>query len=139
MIVLLTKLYQNRYLIIAAAFVAICAAFYIYFLRASSTIERLETENTNLKIVVQQQIDAFNKMRQDYDNIIQAKEELGKEIEVLQERQKKLEETLYRENRGKKSLEELATKKTSLIERLINKATQEVFQCFVEVSKGEVC
>jgi predicted nucleic acid-binding Zn-ribbon protein len=78
-------------------------------------------------------------MRKDYDDIIQAKEDLSKEVETLQEKQKTLEETIYRENRGKKSLEELATKKTSLIERMINRATEQVFQCFVEVSKGEVC
>lgn len=139
MIELLAKIYQNRYLIIVALFVALCTAFYIYFLQASSTIDRLETENTNLKVVVQQQIDAFNKMRKDYDEIIKAKDDLSKEIVDLQERQKVLEDTLYRENRGKKSLEELATKKTSLIERMINRATEKVFQCFVEVSKGGVC
>lgn len=139
MIEILVKIYQNRYLIVVAAFVSICTLFYIYFLQASSTIDRLETENTNLKVVVQQQIDAFNKMRKDYDDIIKAKDELGKEIQELQERQKVLEDTLYRENRGKKSLEQLATKKTSLIERMINRATEKVFQCFVEVSKGGVC
>jgi len=139
MIELLAKIYQNRYLLIVAAFVTLCIAFYIYFLRASSTIDRLESENNSLKTLVQQQIDAFNKMRKDYDDIIQAKEDLSKEVETLQEKQKTLEETIYRENRGKKSLEELATKKTSLIERMINRATEQVFQCFVEVSKGEVC
>lgn len=67
----------------------------------------------------------------------------NKELEEQKDRSNReleiLKKVLYRENQGKKSLEELATKKTSLIQLKINKATEEVLKCFENISRDKPC
>jgi len=139
MIELLAKLYQNRYVVVIGAIVLLCVSFYLYHLRATIKIERLETENAKLEDIVTRQSDALVKIEQNYKEIISAKDEMQKELHEIQERHDTLVKTIYRENRRKKSIEELARKKTSLIEKKINKATDNVLKCFETLSRGGAC
>ena len=60
-------------------------------------------------------------------------------FKTLSENNKKLKEKLYRENRGKKSLEELAVGKSKTVQRLINDATEDVLKCFENISENRKC
>lgn len=139
MIETLALLYKNRYVIIAGAFLSLCLTFYLYHLKSTITINNLRDERDELKKIVQQQIETLNKIQEDYKHIIQAREELETQNQKLREKEQELQETLYREHREKKSLEQLAMKKTSLIQKKINAATKKVLQCFEEISEGGTC
>jgi phosphopantothenate synthetase len=78
-------------------------------------------------------------LKVNYDAIIKAKDELSTEVQTLKEQQRQEEQKIYRENDNKKSLEELAVKKTGLVQKVINKATKKAFDCFVTISEGGDC
>jgi len=125
----------NKYT--AAIVLVLSVLGYIYFLRHS--VEVLQKEKTELLLVVEQQKRAVEQMQKDIANVVKAKDDLVAAKESLDAEKKKLEETLYRETKKKKSLEELAQKKTTLVQKLVNKATQEVFDCFEVISAGGDC
>ena len=125
----------NKYTAAVAAILAIVG--YIYFLRSS--IEVLEKENSDLITIVEQQKRDIAAMQKDITNVLAAKDELVKAKDELDKQTAELKETLFRETRKKKSLEELALKKTTLIEKKVNAATKEVFECFMEISNGGDC
>jgi predicted nucleic acid-binding Zn-ribbon protein len=131
--------YEKRVLIAAGTFVFVVVAFYIYHKTTQARIETLLKENGRLELVIQQQKDAIEQIQKDYKSVIESKDELSKKIEQTQTEVQELREKLFRENLGKKPLEELATKKTTLIEKKINKATEEVFKCFELLSQGGDC
>jgi hypothetical protein len=131
--------YEKRILIASGTFVLVVLAFYVYHKTTQARIENLLKENGRLEIIVQQQKTAIEQIQKDYKSVIESKDELSKQIENTQTEVQELREKLFRENLGKKPLEELATKKTSLIEKKINKATEEVLKCFELLSQGGDC
>lgn len=136
---LIKKLWDNRILVVIGIFSLLLLSFYIYYLRASSKIESLTRDKIELEQVVEDQKKAITQLRQDYDKIIQAKEELRKDVEAIRDDVEREKKKLFRENRKKKTLEELAKKKTSLIEKKINDATDNVIECFETISRGGDC
>jgi septal ring factor EnvC (AmiA/AmiB activator) len=135
----LKKLWDNRTLVGIVLFLCVVFSFYAYHIHASSRIDSLTRENTQLQLVIEQQKKAIESIKTDYKKIIAAKEELAQEIKNTQTEVEELREKLYRENLGKKPLEELATKKTSLIEKKINKATEEALRCIELLTRGGDC
>ena len=135
----LKTLYQNRYVVISGGVIILLLSFYSYHLYASGRIESLERDNKDLARQVEEQQRQIDVLKVNYDAIIKAKDELLTEVENLKTQQRKEEEKIYRENRDKKSLEELAIKKTGLVQRVINKATKKAFDCFVTLSEGGDC
>lgn len=131
--------YEKRLLIASGTFVLVVLSFYAYYKITQSRIEDLLKENGRLEVVIQQQKDAIVQIQKDYKEVIASKDELSKQIDKTQTEVQELKEKLYRENLGKKPLEELATKKTTLIEKKINKATEEVLKCFEVLSQGGDC
>lgn len=125
----------NKYT--AALVVVLSVLGYIYFLRSS--VDTLEKEKAALVLVVEQQKQALEQFKKDIKAVVAAKDEYIKATEDLANKKKELEETLYRENKKKKSLEELAVKKSSLIQKKVNNATDEVFKCFEALSAGGDC
>ena len=119
-------------------FVAILSALvYVHLLRQS--VLRLEKQNRDLLVVVEQQHRTITQMKLDVERVIKARDDLAKTKELLESERRSLTDTLYRENRKKKSLEELARKRTTLIQTKVNRATDEVFKCFEELSRGGEC
>lgn len=133
------KLWDNRVLVGIGTFVFVVASFYIYYLQSSHKIETLSRDNAELQLVIEQQKRTIENIKTDYNKIIAAKDELAREIKQTQTEVEELREKLFRENLGKKPLEELATKKTSLIERKINKATEKEFRCIEKLTQGGDC
>lgn len=110
---------------------------YIWYLR--STNDTLREEKKELTIAVEQQHRTIERLKEDVEDVIKAKDEIAEEKEKIAKKHSDLEKTLNRENRKKKSLEELAIKKTSLIQKKVNRATKEVFDCFEIITRGGDC
>lgn len=138
-ILFIKKLWDNRVLVAIGTFAFVLVSFYIYHLHASHKIEALTRENAQLELVIEQQKKAIESIKTDYNKIIVAKDDLANEIKKTQTEVEELREKLFRENLGKKPLEELATKKTSLIEKKINKATEKEFRCIEKLTQGGDC
>ena len=136
---ILKKIWDNRILVGIGACAVIVLAFYVYHLRATNTINTLTTENQRLKDMFEQQRQAMEKMREDFGKIIVIRDQLSKEIQTAKQETEELRDKLFRENKGKKSLEELATKKTKLVENAVNRGTEKVLRCFELISEGQSC
>jgi len=135
----LTNLIANKYIIGGIAIVSIVIFAYIYYLRTERKIENLTHERDNLIQVVETQKNVIKQQKVDYESIIESKDQLKDDIIKLENSNKELQKKLYRETKGKKSLEELARKKSKLIEKLVNKGSKEVLKCFEKITKGEIC
>lgn len=135
----LNKLWDNRIVIALGAFGILLASFYFYYTIASNRIDELTRQNQELQIVIEQQKKAIEQIQRDYKNVIESKDELNKQIQDTQTEVQELREKLFRENQGKRPLEELATKKTTLIEKKINKATDDALRCLELLTRGGDC
>lgn len=133
------KLWDNRVLVGIGTFAFVAVSFYIYYLQASHKIDTLSRDNAELQLVIAYQKRTIENIKTDYNKIIVAKDELAREIKQTQTEVEELREKLFRENLGKKPLEELATKKTTLIEKKINKATEKEFRCIEKLTQGGDC
>ena len=138
-LLLLNKLWDNRIVIALGAFGILLASFYFYYTIASNRIDELTRQNQELQIVIEQQKKAIEQIQRDYKNVIESKDELNKQIQDTQTEVQELREKLFRENQGKRPLEELATKKTTLIEKKINKATDDALRCLELLTRGGDC
>lgn len=138
-LVFLKTLYQNRFLVVSGGVIVLLLSLYSYHLYATRRIESLERDNKELSRQVEEQQKQIDTLKVNYDSIIKAKDELLVEVQALKEQQRKEEDKIYRENRDKKSLEELAIRKTGLVQKVINKATKKAFDCFVTLSEGGDC
>lgn len=135
----LKKIWDNRYVIGALSLTALIVSFYIYYLHATHTIETLTRNNVELETALNEQKQITADLEKNYTKVLEARESLQKEIEKARVESDKLQETLTREARNKKSLEELARKKTSLIEKKINNATEKTLNCFEKITEGGDC
>ena len=135
----LAILYKNRYVIAIAGVILLILSFYSYHLYASARIDSLQRDVQELTKTILEQKKEMAAIKDNYDQIIKAKDELSTEVQHLKEQQHVEEEKIYRENQKKKSLEELAHKKATLVQKAINKATKKVFDCFVTLSEGGDC
>ena len=135
----LALLYKNRYVIgfvSLAFFLLSCFAYYTY---ASSKIELLEKDKAHLQEVIEEQKRQIETIKKNYEELIRTKDELSREIEDIRQKEQEAIEKILREERDKKSLEELALKKSKLVENAVNRATQNVFECFEIISLGGDC
>lgn len=136
---LLETLYKNRYVIGVVSALFFLLSCYTYYLYTSNKIESLQTQNKELSRQLEEQAKKLEALTKNYQEIIKAKDELSTEVERLKVELREEEEKIYREIDNKKSLEELAEKKAKLVEKAINRATQNVFDCFEVISLGGDC
>lgn len=129
----------NKYVLGALVVLTLLSGAYIYYLRTSAQIERLTNDNKQLELENESLKASKARLEADAKKIIKSNEDLAKEVSKTRKEADEIKETIYRENKKKKSLEELAIKKTSLIEKLVNKGTKEVFDCFELLSRGGDC
>jgi septal ring factor EnvC (AmiA/AmiB activator) len=138
-LIYLKIIWENRKTILVVSALGVLASFYIYYLRTSHLIENLKQEKQHLEEVVEKQQKQMQLLKESYEKIIASKEELNKQIIEAQKELDELRNKLFRENHGKMSLEELARKKPALVEKIINKATEDVLNCFETMSNGKEC
>lgn len=136
---LLSFFSTNKYLIIIALVLTTVTSGYVYYLRTSAKIESLEHEKETLTLENTKLHEVLALQEKSYKEIVASRDNLIKEINKVNNESKDLVETLNREKNKKKSLEELAIKKTSLIEKKVNAATQRVLECFETLTKGGDC
>jgi CHASE3 domain sensor protein len=107
-------------------------------------IKSLFRQNTELKqqiikleVSLKTREDVILKIQKNYKLL----QEKRKAIEKVTDMEvKKKEEVIKKIQRtGKKSIGEIALKKQKLVEKLVNNATTELFQCLEKTSKGETC
>lgn len=132
---ILTSIFTNKWVLIGIASAGLF--FYVQHLRSAN--EELRNDKAALEVSVETQKETIKQILEDHKDITEAKTKIQEKVAKLEESSRKLEETLYRERRRKKSLEELAIKRASLIQKLINKATQKQFDCFELISQGKEC
>lgn len=135
----LKLVWDNRKTILVVSALGLLVSFYIYYLRTSHLIESLNREKQQLEQIVEKQQKQMELLKESYKKIIAAKDELTKQIIDAQKELDDLRNKLFRENHGKMSLEELARKKPALVEKIINKATDDVLGCFETMSNGKEC
>lgn len=99
-------------------------------------VDRLREKNVELGAKVESQQEIITGMEKDHQKITAAKDDLSKTVDVLRKDSEELRDTLYRERRNKKSLEELALAKSELIEKMINAASLHVLEC-LEIITGK--
>ena len=135
----LLNILNNRYVIGGILIFVVLSGAVIYYKWSEHKIESLTKKVNELTVVVETQQKIIAEQKVNYEKIIASNKELVETTETLNRKNKELEDTLYREREGKKSLEELARKKTRLIEKLVNRGTKEVLDCFETISKGGSC
>ena len=130
----------NKY-VLGAALIASVAG-YIYY--QDVKIDRLEQavkieqqNNSKLEEAIQEEKRAVALLINDVKKRDQINKDRQELIDELRGKNKELRDALYREQEGKKPLEELAIAKPGLVERAINSGTKDVFDCFEAISKGE--
>lgn len=97
-------------------------------------IEALRQQNTMLQadlIHSQAETDA---VRSDAEKVRTEITQYAANAEVAAARERDLQDRLYRELRGKHSMEFLAAAHPGMVEKSINESTQKVFKCVTEIS-----
>jgi chromosome segregation ATPase len=133
------KIITNKYVIIGVTVVTLAVGAYLYHVVTQRKIENLEHENHNLRQTVAVQKEKLFKQDADYKTVIDKLKKYNKEVESLKVQNKELEDKLYREREGKKSLEELARKKSQLVEKAVNRGTKKVLDCFENITNNKEC
>lgn len=133
------KFLLNKYVLGGFAIFLVVGSCFIYYMWSQNKIETLKIQVSQLEKIAEGQKKVIEKQKKDYDDIIASNRNLVEKTEELKTSNRKLSDKLYRETEGKKSLEELALKKSKLIEKLINGGTKDVLRCFELISLGEEC
>jgi predicted nuclease with TOPRIM domain len=111
--------------------------FYIGHLQSSNEI--LRQNNAKLEASNQAQQETIKKIQEDHAAIIKAKDTLAEKLDELKKERTELVDQLDRESKKKKSIEELARKKSKLVEKAINNGTAEALKCFETLSVDGKC
>jgi hypothetical protein len=128
--------YVTQKMVIVGAIIIMVLSIYLYINYLRGTINRLEQDKVTLQVAVELQQQAITQLQDDFKKVIAAKDAITKKTKELEKKTEELKETLFRENDGKTSLEELALiDKKGRIQKLINNATKKVFRCF-EILSG---
>lgn len=136
---LLSVLYKNRVAIGVVSLAFFFLSCFTYYTYASSKIELLQKDNARLVQELEEQKKIAETLKQNYENLVRTKDDLSREIQDIRRQEQEAIDRLNREQFKKRSLEELALKKSRLVENAVNRATQNVFQCFEIISLGGDC
>lgn len=129
---------RYKTIIICGTILTIIISAFLYIKYLNYRIDKLKTENTNLHIAYEIQKNNVEKLQKDIIEIQSIKDDYINKIDQLKDRDKKLREQLFREQKGKKSLEDLILMdKKNRIEKSINKASNKVLRC-LEIVSGDV-
>lgn len=110
------------------------ATAYSYYQVSRATIERLRESKARLEFVVKSQDETIRMMREDHRRTTEALIRVNQTIERSQRSARRLQGALYRERRGKTSLDDLAILVPEKIEYRANTATKRLFKSLEEIS-----
>jgi len=108
---------------------------YVYKLKADNAI--LKENQIKLEEAVNEQQQVIAQQKQDFESILQANKELNKLNATLNEEVKRLDDKFNKTNASgkKRDIGDLANTKPGLIEKIINRATENANRC-VEIAMG---
>jgi len=109
-------------LLIILLFSSIAGGGYFYYTDTQATIAQLRENNTQLKIVAEDNERAINAMKEDAETNAQLAAELTLELQESEKRRNALINTFRRHD-----LTNLALKKPGLIEKRLNNGTEKAF------------
>jgi len=107
----------------------------VYKLKADNAI--LKENQIKLEEAVNEQQQVIAQQKQDFESILQANKELNKLNATLNEEVKRLDDKFNKTNASgkKRDIGDLANTKPGLIEKIINRATENANRC-VEIAMG---
>jgi len=132
-----TELLLNPKVLKYGAIALIIMGCVFYYFRAENKISVLSTENIRLNDVVKSQDDVIQKQKKDFEDIRVATTEISNLYDSLKKKEKEKEEVFNRD--GKKNLDDLAKGKASLVEKRVNKATEETLKCLESATENKIC
>ena len=135
----LKTLWKNKSIVLLSTLMVVLLSFFTYYHYSSARIKDLKERKTLLEHRLAQQEILMNDLKNNYKKIIKSRDELVEEIHSARKEIDDLQKVLSGKDRGKKTLEEIARKKTSLIESKVNVATENVIKCFELLSSGGDC
>ena len=108
---------------------------YVYKLKADNAI--LKENQIKLEEAVNEQQQVIAQQKQDFESILEANKELNKLNATLNEEVKRLDDKFNKTNASgkKRDIGDLANTKPGLIEKIINRATENANRC-VEIAMG---
>lgn len=112
---------------------------YFYINHLQNENETLRQNNVKLEISNKTQQETIKQIQADHEAIIKAKDSLANTVEELKKEKIDLVDKLDRESKKKKSLEELARKKSGLVEKAVNNGTAKALKCFEILSVDGKC
>jgi hypothetical protein len=133
---ILKYLWDNKTALLITVFFILCVGFYSYYSYASEKISQYISKNLELNRIIEQKNAIIDSLKKDYESIITSRDELMLLVDKGNKEISSLRDRLFRENRGKKPIGELARNKTVLVEKAVNKATEDVIRCFEKISKN---
>lgn len=132
-------LFNNKYLLLIASGLFIVLTSFTYYLYTTNKIEKLELENLNLTKTVEQKEKYIQNLKFDYDKILKSKDELFNTVNKSNKLISNLRVQLERKQAGKKSIEDLAYAKPTLVEGYINKRIKAQLNCFKYIDLNGEC
>lgn len=139
LIAVVLRLITNKYVASILAVLILASSAYFYYWWSSSKLKAQSQEIIRLSEIVETQQEEIQKLDRNYKAIVKSHNDLFDETIRIRSQTRDLARVLYREHDKKKSIEELALSKTSLIEQKVNRATADVLNCFEKISIGEEC
>ena len=127
---------QIKIMIFLGLFVFLSTLFggaYLYYKNSQETIAQLNEQNATLSQAVDQQKEAIAALEDAIKEQAEIREEMALEIQSAKKDMEALQDKLSKHN-----LTLIASKKAELLEKKINKATDDVLRCFEVVTGAEV-
>jgi len=111
------------------------AGLYVMKLRSDNAI--LKANQIKLEEAVSSQQQVIEQQKKDYESIIQANNELNDKAKVLEQELENLDNKFNKTNASgkKRDIGDLAEQRPSLVERVINNASDNALRC-VEIAMG---
>lgn len=129
----------NKYLIIILIIVLSYTTFFAYYTFVKYKIESLTTKVTTLEDENLKKNLYIQNLKIDYDKILKSRDELNELAQKSAKNIETLRKKLNREIAGKKSIEELAFAKPTLVEGYINKRIKAQLNCFKYIDLNGEC
>lgn len=130
-----TSLIANKFVV--GAVIILATAAFVLFQRYQILSLKEKTQRLTLQLAEQKA--AFDQQLKDHNEIVASAKEINDLYVAMNTKLDIYSRMLHRENEGKKSLNELARKKSSLIEKKINAASDAQLKCLEKVMAHENC
>lgn len=124
------------YIIMFAAFAAFASVAYWYYQDSQAALQRYAENQSRLQVALEQQTLTTEQLQQDISVMNEIVTDLNEDFAASREQVKELENKFNESANGdERDFGELAAKKPVLVQKIVNTATQEAFECFEQISK----